>query len=37
METLAPEAGGRLNIKMTYYKYRDTHVKDKMVSRPSYL
>ena len=27
----------RLNINMWYYKYRDSHVKDKTVSRPSYL
>ena len=30
-------AGGRLNIRMSFYKYRDSHVKDKTVSRPSYL
>ena len=29
--------GGRLNIKMSSYQFRDPHVKDKMVSRPSYL
>ena len=29
--------GGRLNIKMSSYQYRDPHVKDKTVSRPSYL
>ena len=29
--------GGRLNIKMSSYQYRDIHVKDKTVSRPSYL
>ena len=28
---------GRLNIKRSSYWYRDPHVKDKMVSRPSYL
>ena len=28
---------GRLNIKMSSYQYRDPHVKDKTVSRPSYL
>ena len=28
---------GRLNIKMSSYQYRDSHVKDKTVSRPSYL
>ena len=33
--TLRP--GGRLNIKMSSYQYRDPHVKDKRVSRPSYL
>ena len=32
---LSPE--GRLNIKMQSYHYRDHHVKDKTVSRPSYL
>ena len=26
-----------LNIKMLSYQYSDPHVKDKMVSRPSYL
>ena len=30
-------SGGRLNIKMLSYQYRDPHVKDKTVSRPSYL
>ena len=29
--------GDRLNIKMSSYQYRDPHVKDKTVSRPSYL
>ena len=29
--------GGRLNVKMSFYQYRDPHVKDKTVSRPSYL
>ena len=29
--------GGGLNIKMSSYQYRDPHVEDKMVSRPSYL
>ena len=30
--------GGRLNVKeMLSYQYRDPHVKDKTVSRPSYL
>ena len=28
---------GRLNIKMSSYQYRDPHVKDKTVLRPSYL
>ena len=28
---------GRLNIKMSSYQYRNPHVKDKTVSRPSYL
>ena len=31
------EPGGRLNIKMSSYQYRNTHVKDKTVSRPYYL
>ena len=31
-----PISGGRLNIKMSSYQYRDPHVKDKMVSRPFY-
>ena len=26
-----------LNIKMSSYQYKDPHVKDKTVSRPSYL
>ena len=29
--------GGRLNIKMSSYRYRDPHVKDKTVSQLSYL
>ena len=29
--------GDRLNIKMSSYQYRDPHVKDKTVSRSSYL
>ena len=32
-----PTGQGRLNIKMSSYQYRDSHVKDKTVSRPSYL
>ena len=28
--------GGHLNIKMLSYQYRDPHVKDKTVSRPSF-
>ena len=28
--------GGRLNVTMPSYQYRDPHVKDKTVSRPSY-
>ena len=28
---------GRLNIKMSSYQYRVSHVKDKTVSRPFYL
>ena len=31
------DSGGQLNIKMPSYQYRDPHVKDKTVSRPSYL
>ena len=27
------DPGGRLNIKMPSYQYRDSHVKDKMVSQ----
>ena len=34
--SLAP-SGNRLNIKMPSYQYRDPHVEDKTVSRPSYL
>ena len=30
-------SGGRLNINMSPNQYRDPHVKDKTVSRPSYL
>ena len=30
-------SGGRLNIKMSSYQYRDPHVKDKTVLWPSYL
>ena len=30
-------AWGRLSIKKPSYQYRDPHVKDKTVSRPSYL
>ena len=29
--------GGRLNIKMSSYQYKDPHDKDKTVSRPSYI
>ena len=29
--------GDHLDIKMSSYQYRDSHVKDKTVSRPSYL
>ena len=29
--------GGRLNINMSSYQYGDPHVKDKTVSRPSYI
>ena len=31
------KAGGRLNIEMSSCQYSDPHVKDKKVSRPSYL
>ena len=31
------DSGDRFNIKMLSYQYRDPHVKDKTVSRPSYL
>ena len=31
------KSGGCLNIKMPSYQYRDPHVKDKTVLRPSYL
>ena len=31
------DAGGRLNIKMSSYQYKDPHVKDNTVSRSSYL
>ena len=37
VEDLATEGtggGGRLNIKMSSYQYKDPHVKDKTVSRP---
>ena len=30
------DPGGRLNIKMPSYQYRDPRVKDKTISRPSY-
>ena len=30
-------SGGRLNIKKSSYQYKDLHVKDKTVLRPSYL
>ena len=31
------QPGGCLSIKMASYQYRDPHVKDKTVLRPSYL
>ena len=34
---LSQMSGGCLNIKMSSYQYRDSHVKDKTVSRPSYF
>ena len=36
-ESMKKRPGGRLNVKMSSYQYRDPHVKDKTVSRPSYL
>ena len=30
-------SGSNLNIKISSYQYRDPHVKDKTVSRPSFL
>ena len=30
-------SGGRLNIKMSSYQYKDPHVKDKTVSQPSFF
>ena len=36
-KTGLPHPGGHLNIKMSSYQYTDPHVKDKTVSRPSYL
>ena len=30
-------SGGSLSLKMQSYQYRDPHIKDKTVSRPSYL
>ena len=35
--TTDKSSGDRLNIKMLSYQYRDIHVKDMMVSRPSHL
>ena len=29
--------GARLNVKMPSYQYGDPHIKDKTVSRPSYV
>ena len=37
LSELIQQPGDHLNIKMSSYKYRDPHVKDKTVSRPSYL
>ena len=34
---MEPGHGGRLNIKMSSSQYREFHIKDKTVSRPSYL
>ena len=35
--SISTDSGDSLNIKMLSYQYKDTHVKDKTVSRPSYL
>ena len=35
--TALSELGGRIIIKMSSYQYMDPHVKDRTVSRPSYL
>ena len=35
--TVNSQSGDRLNIKMTSYRFRDSHHKDKTVSRPSCL
>ena len=38
LSTLFPMTpGDRLNIKMSSYQYRDPHIKDKTISRPSDL
>ena len=37
MKTWAPEAGGRLNMKMPSYQYRKSHCGDKTILRSSYL
>ena len=36
-QSVSHRSGGRLNIKMPSYQYRDPHVKYKTVSRPCYL
>ena len=37
MYFLSMRPGDRLNIKMSSYQYRDPHVTDETVSRPSYF
>ena len=37
LSRLMMRPGGRLNTKVSSYQHRDPHVKDKTVSRPSYL
>ena len=36
-DTIFEQLGDRPNIKMMFYQYRDSHVKDKTIARPSYL
>ena len=37
MKLLPVSSRGRLYVKMSFYQYREPYVKDKTVSRPSYL